>query len=192
MAERKPISKKMRFEVFKRDGFRCQYCGRSAPDVILEVDHITPVSAGGKNSLMNLVTSCRDCNRGKGKTLLSDATEMQKQKNELDDLNERRKQLEMMAQWRSELLMQEETEVQMVDDLFKHSAGASLTAQGRKHVLRVIREFGFAAVYEAAEIAISQYCKSDDAEKLTDEACVALQRLGGICANRKRGKFDGY
>ena len=40
MAERKPIGKKMRFEVFKRDKFTCQYCGRKAPDVILEVDHI--------------------------------------------------------------------------------------------------------------------------------------------------------
>ena len=68
MAERRPIGKKMRFEVFKRDSFRCQYCGRSAPDVILEVDHMVSIADGGKNTLGNLVTSCRDCNRGKGKT----------------------------------------------------------------------------------------------------------------------------
>lgn len=34
------ISKRVRFDVFKRDSFKCQYCGKSAPDVILEVDHI--------------------------------------------------------------------------------------------------------------------------------------------------------
>ena len=40
MGQRKTLSKKIRFEVFKRDKFTCQYCGRMSPDVILEVDHI--------------------------------------------------------------------------------------------------------------------------------------------------------
>jgi hypothetical protein len=59
------VSKKIRFEIFKRDGFICQYCGGSPPDKILEVDHIIPVSKGGTNDIMNLLTSCFDCNRGK-------------------------------------------------------------------------------------------------------------------------------
>ena len=64
---RKPLSKKIRFEVFKRDKFTCQYCGRMSPDVILEVDHIEPVAEGGDNEITNLITSCRDCNRGREK-----------------------------------------------------------------------------------------------------------------------------
>ena len=63
--KRTPISKKIRFEVFKRDGFRCVYCGKIPPDVILEVDHIIPVSKKGTNDINNLVTSCFECNRGK-------------------------------------------------------------------------------------------------------------------------------
>ena len=63
--KRKNISKRVRFEVFKRDNFTCQYCGKSAPQVILEIDHITPVSKGGTNDVTNLVTSCKECNRGK-------------------------------------------------------------------------------------------------------------------------------
>lgn len=59
------ISKGARFEIFKRDGFTCQYCGRKPPDVILEVDHIHPRALGGDDDEMNLVTSCFDCNRGK-------------------------------------------------------------------------------------------------------------------------------
>ena len=59
---RKAIPKSVRFEVFKRDKFTCQYCGASAPDVILEIDHIRPVSKGGTNDILNLVTACRDCN----------------------------------------------------------------------------------------------------------------------------------
>lgn len=42
MSKRKGLSPKVRFEVFKRDSFKCQYCGRSAPDVMLRADHIEP------------------------------------------------------------------------------------------------------------------------------------------------------
>ena len=71
-SKRKPLAKSIRFEVFKRDHFTCQYCHRKATDVILQVDHITPVSKGGTNDLMNLVTSCVDCNLGKRDRILSD------------------------------------------------------------------------------------------------------------------------
>lgn len=69
--ERKPLSKKTRFDVFKRDGFVCQYCGATPPKVVLEVDHITPVASGGTNAMSNLLTACFDCNRGKGAMHLS-------------------------------------------------------------------------------------------------------------------------
>jgi hypothetical protein len=64
-ATRKPLSKKTRFEVFKRDGFKCMYCGAHPPEAILEVDHVKPVADGGKNHMDNLITSCFACNRGK-------------------------------------------------------------------------------------------------------------------------------
>ena len=44
MTKRRGLSLKKRFEFFKRDKFTCQYCGKNAPDVILQVDHIEPVS----------------------------------------------------------------------------------------------------------------------------------------------------
>lgn len=68
---RKALSKKTRFEIFKRDGFTCQYCGKQPPDVVLVVDHINPVANGGDNDQMNLVTSCETCNQGKGAVLLT-------------------------------------------------------------------------------------------------------------------------
>lgn len=48
--KRKAISKKIRFEVFKRDSFRCQYCGSSAPDILLQIDHIKPIKGGAINN----------------------------------------------------------------------------------------------------------------------------------------------
>jgi len=59
------ISKKLRVEVFKRDGFRCVYCGRTPPEIVLEVIRVEPVSIGEKEDINNLVTSCSDCTKGK-------------------------------------------------------------------------------------------------------------------------------
>lgn len=59
------ISKRLRFEVLRRDNHTCQYCGGSAPDVTLTVDHVKPVALGGKDSPENLVAACKDCNAGK-------------------------------------------------------------------------------------------------------------------------------
>ena len=70
---RKPLSKKMRFEIFERDNFTCQYCGRQAPKVELQVDHILPVSRGGKNNKDNLITACVDCNIGKSDAMITDS-----------------------------------------------------------------------------------------------------------------------
>jgi len=54
----------LRFHIFHRDNFTCQYCGRSpvSDGVILEVDHIDR-NAGSKEE--NLKTACRECNQGK-------------------------------------------------------------------------------------------------------------------------------
>jgi hypothetical protein len=70
--KREPISKKLRFEIFKRDNFTCVYCGRKPPTVVLEIDHVIPVSKDGTNDDINLVTSCFDCNNGKRANLLSE------------------------------------------------------------------------------------------------------------------------
>ena len=65
---RAPIRARMRFDILQRDGFRCRYCGRagSTSGVVLHVDHVVPVVAGGTTSEDNLVTACEECNLGKG------------------------------------------------------------------------------------------------------------------------------
>ncbi len=70
MTKRKAISKKNRFDIFKRDGFTCQYCGAHPPKAVLHVDHIVPVAHGGGNEDTNLVTACDHCNLGKAATSL--------------------------------------------------------------------------------------------------------------------------
>ncbi|MCH8822098.1 MAG: HNH endonuclease [Planctomycetes bacterium] len=96
---RKSIPKGVRFDVFKRDSFKCQYCGATAPDVLLEIDHIKPVSKGGTNDITNLITSCQACNTGKSDKLLDQNSAVAKSRTQLEQLQERREQLEMMMAW---------------------------------------------------------------------------------------------
>jgi hypothetical protein len=58
----------LKFQVLKRDRFRCLACGRSpagVPGVVLEVDHVVAWSKGGETTFGNLQTLCFDRNRGK-------------------------------------------------------------------------------------------------------------------------------
>jgi hypothetical protein len=69
--EKARIPKSLRFEVLKRDGFKCRYCGISHTKKELHVDHIIPESRGGATCQHNLLTACIDCNLGKGSVPLT-------------------------------------------------------------------------------------------------------------------------
>ena len=176
MAKRKAISKSTRFEVFKRDGFKCQYCGRSAPEVILEIDHIVPVSQGGGNDLLNLITSCMDCNRGKSDRKLSDTAVIDKQKLQLEEMNAIREQTEMMIAWKQELMNVENTQVDAIESRVIEITGHGFSEHGRRGIKKYIRQYGFSEVYDSAVIAFEKY---DDFE-------LAFNKIGGVCYNRKK------
>lgn len=59
------ISKRLRFEVLRRDRFTCYYCGRRAPHVEITLDHVNPRALGGGDTADNLVAACVECNGGK-------------------------------------------------------------------------------------------------------------------------------
>lgn len=68
---RESISKRRRFTILKRDGFRCQLCGMSSEDgTKLHVDHLIPIAKGGSNDDENLWTLCERCNLGKSDTMM--------------------------------------------------------------------------------------------------------------------------
>ena len=62
------VSKRLRYEILRRDNHACRYCGGEAPDVKLTVDHVVPVALGGSDEASNLVAACADCNAGKTST----------------------------------------------------------------------------------------------------------------------------
>lgn len=64
------LSNRVRFRILLRDRFTCRYCGRSAPHVSLEIDHIVPTAKGGSDEDHNLGCACYGCNRGKRDLLI--------------------------------------------------------------------------------------------------------------------------
>ena len=63
-----------RQNIYIRDNYRCQYCGRELPPDKLTWDHVIPRARGGKAEWENIVTCCMECNRRKGGKIPSEAS----------------------------------------------------------------------------------------------------------------------
>jgi len=61
-----------RGNIYLRDHNRCQYCGRKFPTSELSLDHVRPVSRGGRSTWENVVCACLKCNVRKGNKLLGE------------------------------------------------------------------------------------------------------------------------
>lgn len=192
---RKKISKKVRFEVFKRDSFTCQYCGAKAPDVVLQLDHIKPLAKGGAEDVMNYVTSCASCNSGKGATELSDASVIDKQRRQLEELNERREQLEMMLQWREVLAGLEDQKLQIVESALMEPLGdsdVSLSESGQREVKKWLKRFSVDEVLSAIEAAMDQYLEWEDDRPTNDSWSHAFEMVPKICRVRQGASDKPY
>jgi len=175
--KRKPLSKKVRFEVFKRDSFSCQYCGASAPDVLLHVDHIKPVSKGGTNRITNLITSCQACNSGKSDQELSDTSALSKQKTQLDALQERREQIEMIMAWHEGMKDIADSEVSEACKYTERVFGYVPNKDDVKKIGLAIKKHGLVVVLKAIDSGSVTYANEDE-----NGICKTVQKLDGICA----------
>ena len=109
--KRPALSVKTRFEILKRDDFTCRYCGRRTPDVVLQVDHVVPVAEGGGDETDNLVTSCWECNSGKGARSLVDTVPLTDLEEKSILLLERERQLREYNEVRRVYREREEAEI---------------------------------------------------------------------------------
>jgi hypothetical protein len=192
MGRRKSIPKRIRFEVFKRDSFKCQYCGKGAPEVILHVDHLHPVSKGGDADVLNLITACADCNAGKSDVLLADDSAIARQKQQLQELNERREQLEMMLEWREGLKAIESDGMDAIESAWSHATGGwYFTETGYQGVRKLVRKYGTQAVLEAIDVVADSYIVLDaDGKGTADSIKHAFTKIGGVCRLNSLGEDE--
>ena len=190
MNKRKPISTKLRFEIFKRDKFKCQYCGRSpdSSDINLQVDHINPVYEGGKNELLNLITSCFDCNNGKGKRVLSDDSMIKFQKKELDELAQKREQMKMMFKWKEELQNIDKEKLNKINDYVDSKLiGHNLNEYGVNLINKLSKQFDLKEVLEGIDKAADIYLKTDNGVNHTNESAISfIEKIGGVIVTSKK------
>lgn len=194
--KRKAIPNGVRFEVFKRDAFTCQYCGSKAPDVVLNIDHIKPVADGGENEIINLITSCFNCNSGKSDIALDDDAAIQKQRKQLEDLNERRTQLEMMVSWREGMSGIEEDYFNAIQKEFLDYSSFSANETGAKEIRRWLKKYTFNEVFAAVGKSFSQYIVTNQGETVESNSwerafkmvprIIEADRRGGISSEKMR------
>jgi hypothetical protein len=155
MAARKALSKKVRFEVFKRDGFECQYCGCPPSKAPLQVDHIHPVKEGGTNEIDNLVTSCQPCNLGKGATLLSMVPQSLKDKAKAT--KEHEAQIEAYSKVMTAKRERIHADAWLVGDIYIESLGEeSILKSKLVSIKKFNKELGVHEVMDAMEQAIAR------------------------------------
>jgi len=165
------VSKKVRFEVFKRDSFTCQYCGRKSPDVVLHADHIHPVSKGGEDDPLNLITSCVDCNLGKSNRTLEDGAVLAKQHAQLAELQEKREQLEMMMDWQRGLLQLETDHLEALAEYWNGlTPGYVLNDYGKEDLRKLITTCPVDAICDAMRAAAAKHLATGSDGKIIRES----------------------
>ena len=154
--KRKQLSKKTRFDIFKRDAFVCQYCGAHPPQAILHVDHILAVASGGGNDSDNLITSCADCNGGKGARSLKSVPQPLAEK--MDDLAEREAQIAGYQSLLAEKRKRIESGIASVMDVYERFYPEwTLTESAGVSIGKFIEGLGLECVIDAMEIACERW-----------------------------------
>lgn len=179
---RMSVSKRKRFEVFKRDRFTCQYCGRRPPDVVLHCDHVHPSSKGGTDDRSNLVTSCDDCNLGKSDGLLTVIVQTE----DLEQLKEKRDQLAALDRFLAKQRRDTEKTVQVIGTYwYDRCGGAGKYTFGRSRVPSVrtfLDRLPATEIYDSIDIAHARY----PVVSVTADDTTTWKYFCGICWRKIR------
>lgn len=176
------MSKKLRFSVFHRDGFTCQYCGKRPPEVILEADHIVPRVEGGKDQLENLVTACFDCNRGKSDTSLRKTPEQVKIN--IANIKEKAEQLREFYKYQQQVEDFNNGRVERLADTWSDlwDGKFELNLLGRNSMKRFLKDLDPEEIEESLCIG---------AEKQPRDVSAAWRYACGVMWTKLRNKQDG-
>jgi len=147
---RKALSKRVRFEIFKRDGFRCVYCGATPLTVALHVDHVEPVAGGGGNETFNLVTACANCNLGKSAVPLERRAIAPSIATEPD--HDHSEQIKEYLAVQKEIAKAKSALVTAVVEYWLERIGFVPEPEMESRFTTLVAEFGFARIMEAIDI----------------------------------------
>ena len=149
------ISPQLRFEVFKRDAFTCQDCGRTTPNVVLYVGYKISPEKGGTTELDNLITRCYECFEEKP----------------LERLSERREQLEMMIEWKNGWkTYKEDSRDHVVEYIHSKIEGYTLKTKAKQNVANALKKYGVPKVLDIIDEAAEKSLKYDSEDNLIKDS----------------------
>lgn len=153
------MTNKLRFEVFKRDGFKCAYCGQQPPDVVLEVDHIVPRSKGGTDAIVNLLTSCFQCNRGKSDRTIDQKIARDDIAGDVFRLKERKAQLKKFYEYQQSIEAIQRDQVERLTRLYEETRDGKYTLndRGKLKLYMLLKRFNYTDIADAMLIAAGKY-----------------------------------
>jgi hypothetical protein len=147
------VGKRLRFEIFKRDGFRCQYCGATPVQEPLQCDHIIPVASGGTNDPENLITSCAACNIGKSSVSL--AVSQIRATLPIKEQRDRIEQLAAYLEFQKQIAAAQESAVRVLHDYWISMIGP-MSQETLARLRRASQEWSHDKLVEAMNIVSSK------------------------------------
>lgn len=177
---RKAVSTRTRFEVFKRDEFTCQYCGRTPPAAVLHIDHVVPVAKGGSNDLDNLVTSCKDCNLGKSDVPLAEVRP-RPGADKLLEMREAREQLQAYQDFLLEERAEREAHAEVLASHIATRLDIELRERNLRDIAGFMRDLPLADMLDAIDVV----------ERKNLRGYSAWQYLCGVCWTKVKARKNG-
>lgn len=173
---------KDRFEIFKRDAFVCQYCGRKPPTVVLNVDHVIAKANGGSDDMGNLITSCQECNLGKSDTPIEITIAPLKL-----DTSDRAEKLEQLKAYQEFIVEEYKANSEWVESAEK--LWSELNKNGMYPVMlsrsvnRLLKELPISEILDAIHITFENLSYGDVQDK--------VRYFHGVCKRKKQRLQEG-
>lgn len=171
------LSKKLRFEIFERDGFCCQYCGKKPPETVLHVDHIVSKKDGGDDDVNNLICSCIDCNLGKSSKSLPKSPS--KYKKQIKNLEEKTAQLESFYEFLKKKSKNEIDRMNVFQKAWEEGSEgqSSLTDSGLESITRLLKKHTAEEIFESIKITWQKKWDKSDQDSQFPYMCGILKNM---------------
>ena len=143
------LGKRLRFEIFKRDGFKCVYCGATPLNAALHVDHVDPKAKGGIDEPSNLVTACSDCNLGKSDIPIDEKRLKATRLTEADQ--DQADQIKAYLKVQREIAEAKAAVCKEVEEYWKYRLG-EVPPDIRSRIPGLLAQHGLATIFEAIDI----------------------------------------